>query len=129
MRVQGFSGGMIGNDDLPEIESKIRTALRRAGVKRRVVEARMQRIVGAASTIMDPRLSLQHAAATISVADLYAALLMVAVADTIRDGERPGIVGDFFQFTEEDVVLLERVFVLLHERYFGFPPHALEEDR
>jgi hypothetical protein len=113
---------MIGVDDLPEIESKIRTALRRARVKRRVVEARMQRIVRAASTIMDPRLSLEHAAATISVADLYAALLMVAVADTFRDGEQPGIVGDFFQFTEEDVLLLRHVFVLLHERYFGFSP-------
>jgi hypothetical protein len=119
---------MIGVDDFPEIEAKIRAALRRAGVKRRVVEARMQRIVRTASTIMDPRLSLQRAAATISVADLYAALLMVAVADTFRDGEQPGIVGDFFQFTEEDVVLLQRVFVLLHERYFGFPPYASEED-
>ncbi|HEX8151562.1 MAG TPA: hypothetical protein VF698_00490 [Thermoanaerobaculia bacterium] len=120
---------MIDDDDLPEIESQIRTALRRAGVKRRVVEARMQRIVRAASTIMDPRLSFQHAAATISVADLYAALLMVAVADTFRDGEQPGIVGDFFHFTEEDVVLLQRVFVLLHERYFGFPPAVPEVSR
>jgi hypothetical protein len=120
---------MIRVEDFPEIEAKIRTALRRAGVKRRVVEARMQRIVRAASTIMDPRMSLLTVAATGSVADLYAALLMVAVADTFRDGEQPGIVGDFFQFTEEDVVLLRRVFVLLHERYFGFPPYASEEDR
>lgn len=120
---------MIGVDDFPEIESKIRAALRRAGVKRRTVEARMQQIVRAASTIMDPRLSLQHAAATISVADLYAALLMVAVADTFRDGERPGIVGEFFQFTEDDAVLLQRVFVLLHERYFGFPPYVSEAGR
>lgn len=119
---------MIRVDDFPEIEEKIRTALRRAGVKRRVVEARMQRIVRAASTIMDPRMSLLNVAATGSVADLYAALLMVAVADTFRDGEQPGIVGDFFQFTEEDVVLLQRVFVLLHERYFGFSPYASEED-
>lgn len=111
-------------DDFPEIEAKIRTALQRAGVKRRVLEARMQRIVRAASTIMDPRTSLLNMATTVSVADLYAALLMVAVADTFRDGEQPGIVGDFFQFTEDDVVLLRRVFVLLHERYFGFSPES-----
>jgi hypothetical protein len=85
---------MIGIDDLPEIVSKIRTALRRAGVNRRLVEARMQRIVRAASTIMDPRMSLLNVATTVSVADLYASLLMVAVADTFRDGEQPGIVGD-----------------------------------
>lgn len=115
---------MISIDDLPEIEAKIRAALRRAGVKRRTVEARMQRIVHAASTLMDPRLSLQHAAVTISIADLYAALLMVAIADTFRDGEQPGIVGDFYQFTSDDVALLQRVFVLLHERYFGFSPYA-----
>lgn len=119
---------MIGFNDFAEIESKIRTALRRAGVNRRLVEARMQRIVRAASTIMDPRMSLLNVATTVSVADLYASLLMVAVADTFRDGEQPGIVGDLFQFTEEDVVLLQRVFVLLHERYFGFPPHQSEED-
>lgn len=89
----------------------------------------MQRIVRVASTIMDPRMSLLNVAATGSVADLYAALLMVVVADTFRDGEQPGIVGDFFQFTEEDVVRLQRVFVLLHERYFGFPPDALDEGR
>jgi len=82
---------MIRVDDFPEIEAKIRTALRRAGVKRRVVEARMQRIVRTASTIMDPRMSLLNVAATGSVADLYAALLMVAVSDTFRDGEQPGI--------------------------------------
>lgn len=127
--MHGVSERMIGVDDFPAIEAKIRTALRRAGVKRRAVEARMQRIVRAASTIMDPRLSLQQVAVTISVADLYAALLMVVVADTFRDGEQPGIVGEFFQFTEEDVVLLRRVFVLLHERYFGFPPDALDEGR
>jgi hypothetical protein len=124
VRAQGISGRMIRVDDLSEIEAKIRAALRRASVKRRVIEARMQRIARAASTIMDPRMSLPNVTATVSVADLYAALLMVAVADTFRDGEQPGIVGDFFQFTEEDVVLLQRVFVLLHERYFGFPPDA-----
>lgn len=118
---------MIRVNDFPEIEAKIRTALRRAGVKRRVVEARMQRIVRVASTIMDPRMSLLNVATTVSVANLYAALLMVAVADTFRDGEHPGIVGDFFQFTEEDVVLLQRVFVLLHERYFGFSPESPNE--
>jgi hypothetical protein len=129
VRAQGISGRMIHVDDLPEIEAKIRAALRRAGVKRRVIEARMQRIARAASTIMDPRMSLPNVAARVSIADLYAALLMIAVADTFRDGEQPGIVDDFFQFTEEDVVLLRRAFVLLHERYFGFPPYAFEEDR
>jgi hypothetical protein len=89
----------------------------------------MQRIVRAASTIMDPRMSILKIAATVTVADLYAALLMVAVADTFRDGEQPGIVGDFFHFTEEDLVLLQRVFVLLHERYFGFAPYRSEEGR
>jgi hypothetical protein len=120
---------MIRVDDFPEIEAKIRTALRRARVKRRVIEARMQRIVRVASTIMDPRMSLLNVATTVSDADLYAALLIAAVADTFRDGEQPGIVGDFFQFTEEDVALLQRVFVLLHERYFGFSPHLPEEDQ
>lgn len=119
---------MIRVDDIPEIEAKIRTALRRARVKRRVIEARMQQIVRAASTIMDPRMSLLNVAATVSVADLYAALLMVAIADTFHDGEQPGIVGDFFQFTEEEVVLLRRAFALLHERYFGFRPYASEEE-
>ncbi|HET7436879.1 MAG TPA: hypothetical protein VFN10_19380 [Thermoanaerobaculia bacterium] len=97
-------------------------------MKRRVVETRMQRIVRAASTIMNPCMSLQHAATTISVADLYGALFMVVVADTFRDGEQPGIAGDFFQFTENDVALLHRVFVLLHERYFGFPPYGLDRE-
>ena len=114
-------------DDFPEIEAKIRTALRRAGVKRRAIEARMQRIVRTASTIMDPRMSLLNMATTVSVADLYAALLMVAIADTFRDGDHPGIIGDFFQFTVEDMALLHRVFVLLHERYFGFSPESPNE--
>ena len=115
-------------DDLPEIEAKIRAALRRAGVKRRVVEVRMQRIVRAASTLMDPRVSLVQLAETVTVAEFYASLLTLAVADTFRDSEHPGIVGDFFDFDDHDVALLERVFVLLHERYFGFSPELSEND-
>jgi hypothetical protein len=73
-------------------------------------------------------MSLLNVAATVSVADLYAALLMVAVADTFRNDEESGIVSDFFELTEEDVLLLRRLFVLLHERYFRFSPYPPEED-
>ena len=114
---------LLSAEDLPAIEKKIRAALRRSRVNRREVERRMQRIVRAATTLMDPRVSLVRTAASISVAEVYAALLMVAVADTFRDTKQPGIVGDFYRFTSDDIALLQGVFVLLHERYFGFSPY------
>ena len=116
---------LLSADDLPEIEKKIRAALRRSHVNPRKVERRMQRIAQAASTLMDPNVSLVRTATTVSAAELYAALLMIAVADTFRDGEQPGIVGDFYHFDGDDLALLDRVFVLLHERYFGFSPYAV----
>lgn len=115
-------------DDLQEIERHIRTALKRSRVKRKPVEERMRRITHAATLLFDPRLSLVRVRMTISVAELYAALFMVVVADTFSDGDRPAIVGDFFQFTPEDHDLLHRTFALLHERYFGFAPPMPVED-
>lgn len=115
-------------DDLQEIERHIRTALKRSRVKRKPVEERMRRITYAATLLFDPRLSLVRVRMTISVAELYAALFMVVVADTFRDGDRPAIVGDFFRFTREDHDLLHRTFALLHERYFGFAPPMPVED-
>lgn len=115
-------------NDLQEIERYIRTALKRSRVKRKPVEERMRRITYAATLLMDPRLSLERVRISISVAELYAALFMVAVADTFRDGEHPGIAGDFFRFTREDRDLLYRTFALLHERYFGFAPMPVEDE-
>lgn len=115
-------------DDLQEIERHIRTALKRSQVKRKPVEERMRRITSAATLLFDPRLSLVRVRMTISVAELYAALFMVVVADTFRDGDRPAIVGDFFRFTREDHDLLHRTFALLHERYFGFAPMPVEDE-
>ncbi|MEO8381593.1 MAG: hypothetical protein ABI779_18170 [Acidobacteriota bacterium] len=115
-------------NDLQEIEHHIRTALKRSHVKRKVVEERMRRITHAATLLLDPRLSLVRVQLTISVADLYAALFMVVVADTFQDGEHPGIAGDFFRFTREECDLLHRTFALLHERYFGFAPLPVEDE-
>ena len=117
---------MIEIYDLADIESHVRAAIKRSGIKRKTIVTRMTRFTDVAGRLLDPRISfLSVISAGVTTSDFYGAMWMLLVADTFRDdGGRSGVAGDFFQFTEEEVALLDRVWRLLHDRYFGIPTTA-----
>jgi hypothetical protein len=112
--------------DLAEIEAHVRAAIKRSGIKRKPYVARMNRFTRVASMLLDPDISfLSILASSLSTADFYGAMWMLLVADTFRDeGERGALVGEFFQFTDDELAALNRVWCLLHDRYFGVPTTA-----
>jgi hypothetical protein len=112
--------------DLAQIETHVRAAIKRSEIKRKQYVARMNRFTRVASMLLDPGISfLSIVASGFTTADFYGAMWMLLVADTFRDeGDRARLVGDFFRFTEDEVVLLNRVWCLLHDRYFGVPTTA-----
>lgn len=113
--------------DLAELESHVRAAIKRSGIKRKTFVARMNRFTDVAGRLLDPRISFLSLmmSSGITTSDFYGAMWMLLVADTFRDeGGRGGLAGDFFQFTEEEIALLDRVWRLLHDRYFGIPTTA-----
>jgi hypothetical protein len=114
--------------DLADITDHVRRSIKRSGIKRKSYVARMQRFVRVTQMLLDPQISFHRIVfdSALSVSDFYGAMWMLLVADTFR-GEREdaGIVGDFFQFTDDEVVLLNRVWCLLHDRYFGIPTTAM----
>lgn len=113
--------------DLSEISAHVRAAIKRSGIKRQTINARMKRFMRAADKLLDPDVSFHTIvfAGDLTDSDFYGAMWLLLVADTFRGhGERAGIVGDFFQFTEDDVALLNRAWCLLHDRYFGMPTTA-----
>lgn len=109
---------------IADAERRIRAAIKRSGINKKDFVARMDRITRAAGMLLNPRIRLPSLAPPhgVTTAELYGALFMLIIADTFRDDERPGIVGDFLQFTEADVATLHSALALLHERYFGFAP-------
>lgn len=109
---------------IADAEQRIRAAIKRSGISKKDFVARMDRITRAAGMLLNPRVRLPSLAPPhgVTTAELYGAFFMLIIADTFRDGERPGIVGDFLQLTEADMGVLHSALVLLHERYFGFPP-------
>jgi hypothetical protein len=111
--------------DLEHITAHVRSAIKRSGIKRNVI-ARMNRFGRIASMLLDPEISFPMVwSSDLTVSDLYGAMWMLLVADTFRgDGEQAGIAGDFFRFTADEAALLDPVWSLLHERYFGIPPRA-----
>ena len=113
--------------DLSDISAHVRAAIKRSGIKRKPITARMKRFTRVAGMLLDPNISFTAIVwgGDLTVSDFYGAMWMLLVADTFR-GEREdaGIVGDFFQFTADEVVLLDRVWCLLHDRYFGMPTTA-----
>lgn len=121
--------------DLAEISAHVRAAIKRSGIKRKPIAARMRRFTRVAEMLLDPNISFAAIIGSggLTVSDFYGAMWLLLVADTFRgDGERAGIVGDFFQFTQDDVALLDRTWCLLHDRYFGIPTTAtvvLSKDR
>lgn len=121
--------------DLSEISAHVRAAIKRSGIKRRSITARMKRFTRVAEMLLDPNISFASIvwSGGLTVSDFYGAMWLLLVADTFRgDGELAGIVGDFFQFTQDDAALLDRTWCLLHERYFGIPTTAhvvLTKDR
>ena len=121
--------------DLSDITEHVRAAIKRSGIKRKPIAARMKRFTRVAEMLLDPNISFIAVVwgGDLTVSDFYGAMWMLLVADTFRGhGEEAGIVGEFFQFTEDDVALLDRTFRLLHDRYFGIPTTAtvvLNRDR
>ena len=113
--------------DLGDISEHVRAAIKRSGIKRKSIVARMQRFTRVAEMLLDPHISF-HAivfSGDLTVSDFYGAMWLLLVADTFRgNGERARIVGDFFQVTHDDLALLNRAWCLLHDRYFGFPTTA-----
>ena len=121
--------------DLSDISAHVRAAIKRSAIKRKPIVARMKCFTRVAEMLLDPNISF-HAivwSGGLTVSDFYGAMWLLLVADTFRgDGERAGIVGDFFAFTHDDAALLDRTWCLLHERYFGIPTTAtvvLSKDR
>jgi len=113
--------------DLADITTHVRAAIKRSGIKRKPITARMKRFTRVAEMLLDPNISFQAIvwSGDLTVSDFYGAMWMLLVADTFRgDGEEAGIAGEFFQFTAEEVALLNRVWCLLHDRYFGMPTNA-----
>ena len=87
----------------------------------------MKRFTHVAGMLLDPDISFTAIVwrADLTVSDFSGAMWMLLVADAFRgDREDAAIVGDFFQFTADEVVLLNRVWCLLHDRYFGMPTTA-----
>jgi len=113
--------------DLSDISAHVRAAIKRSGIERKPIAARMRRFTRVAEMLLDPKISFTAIVwkGDLTVSDFYGAMWMLLVADTFRGhGERAGIAGDFFQFTQDDVALLDRAWRLLHERYFGIPTTA-----
>jgi hypothetical protein len=115
-----------GVHDLAEVESHVRAAIKRSGIDRRTYIARMNRFVRVARSLLDPHISfLSIISSGLTPADFYGAMWLLLVADTFRDdGERGGLAGDFFEFSEDEAAALNRVWCLLHDRYFGIPTSA-----
>lgn len=110
--------------DLDDITAHVRRAIKRSGIKRKDYIARFNRFARVAGMLLDPQISFHRIVFSggLTVSDFYGAMWLLLVADTFRgDREEARIVGDFFHFTEEDVALLNRVWCLLHDRYFGMP--------
>src|ERR1051326_62358 len=113
--------------DLSDISDHFRAAIKRSGSKRKPIAARMKRFTRVAAMLLDPNISFIAIVwgGNLTVSDFYGAMWMLLVADTFRGhGEQAGLVGELFQFTEEDVALLDRTWRLLHDRYFGIPTTA-----
>jgi len=112
--------------DLADIESHVRAAIQRSGIKRKPYVARMNRFTHVAAMLLDPHISfISVLSSGITTSEFYGAMWMLLVADTFRDeGERGSLAGDFFELTEDELGLLNRVWCLLHDRYFGIPTTA-----
>ena len=113
--------------DLSGITAHVRAAIKRSGIKRKQLAARIKRFTRVTEMLVDPEISFDDIVrnADLTASDFYGAMWLLLVADTFHEnGEGAGIVGDFFQFTQEDVALLNRAWCLLHDRYFGIPTTA-----